>query len=308
VPLNVDYSPVGAMGSLASAAGYGQGDAQASQQMIDLQRNLAQQTLASQDAQLRQQAFSLQKAHLDRLTAAQTRTPAADHIAERANFARQDRETQQKADRDQLDQMLQEGTIDQPTHERAVMASLSGNKMLMNRILATPKPPVEKDIPAAEEANWRRPFHDRRSIAERQIQMLHSEIKDAFGDEKIIKSINDQITPLKQAIEDSYDAEEKYVAQARSSYKTAKQKGTASVTPSGQVSITSHPEVNPSEANILSLARTMAGPNAGKIGGDKPTTVTAGGRQPPAEFPDAVWSDEHQMWTVIRNGRIMGVQ
>lgn len=36
--------------------------------------------------------------------------------------------------------------------------------------------------------------------------------------------------------------------------------------------------------------------------GKAPTKV------PPPEYPDAVWSKEHQMWTVIRNGRLMGVE
>jgi len=30
--------------------------------------------------------------------------------------------------------------------------------------------------------------------------------------------------------------------------------------------------------------------------------------QPPADYPDAVWNDEHKMWTIIRNGRILGVK
>lgn len=28
----------------------------------------------------------------------------------------------------------------------------------------------------------------------------------------------------------------------------------------------------------------------------------------PKEYPDATWSEEHQMWTVVRNGRLMGVK
>ena len=28
----------------------------------------------------------------------------------------------------------------------------------------------------------------------------------------------------------------------------------------------------------------------------------------PAEYPDAEWSEEHQMWTVVRNGRLKGIQ
>lgn len=28
----------------------------------------------------------------------------------------------------------------------------------------------------------------------------------------------------------------------------------------------------------------------------------------PAEYPDAVWSEEHQMWTIVKNGRLMGVK
>ena len=28
----------------------------------------------------------------------------------------------------------------------------------------------------------------------------------------------------------------------------------------------------------------------------------------PAEYPDAVWNEEHKMWTVVREGRLMGVQ
>ena len=28
----------------------------------------------------------------------------------------------------------------------------------------------------------------------------------------------------------------------------------------------------------------------------------------PKEYPDAEWSEEHQMWTIIKNGRIMGVK
>jgi len=28
----------------------------------------------------------------------------------------------------------------------------------------------------------------------------------------------------------------------------------------------------------------------------------------PKEYPDAVWNEEHQMWTIVKNGRLMGVK
>ena len=28
----------------------------------------------------------------------------------------------------------------------------------------------------------------------------------------------------------------------------------------------------------------------------------------PKEYPDAKWSEEHQMWTIVKNGRLMGVK
>lgn len=28
----------------------------------------------------------------------------------------------------------------------------------------------------------------------------------------------------------------------------------------------------------------------------------------PTEYPDAVWNEQHQMWTVVRNGRLMGIK
>jgi len=28
----------------------------------------------------------------------------------------------------------------------------------------------------------------------------------------------------------------------------------------------------------------------------------------PKEYPDAVWNEEHQMWTIVKNGRLMGIQ
>jgi len=30
--------------------------------------------------------------------------------------------------------------------------------------------------------------------------------------------------------------------------------------------------------------------------------------QPPAKYPDATWDPQRKMWTVVRNGRLMGVK
>lgn len=301
MPINIDYSPVGALVSAAQGAGQAEG-----------QRASFSQGMQLADLNMRQQAadraFSLQKAYAEREAAQQSRTPAADHVGERADLARKDRDTNQAIYKKQMDDMFASGTIDEAQHQKGMLAVMTGNETLMQHILATPKVQAERDIPAAQEANWRRPFSDRRTIAEGQIRLLHSEIKDAYTPETR-KTITDQIDGLKKNIEDTYQAEEDYVTRARGSFRPKSE--TAAVMPSGQMSITTHPAggSSNSKANILQMVRQMTADNPGgaKVG-DGSTTVTAGGRQPPAEYPDATWDEQRQMWTVIRNNRIMGVQ
>ena len=177
MPLQVDYNPVGAMGSLASAAGYGaaRSDDRGAAHLIQLQNNLANQSLAQQDADLRKQSFRLQQAHAERVLAGQLRTPAAEHVSEQALLKRQARQDEQIAFKTQLDKMLSSGAIDDAQYQKGLMAAMTNNETLMAQVLAAPKTKIEKPrISNTEEVNIiRRPFREKRGMLQAQLRALN---------------------------------------------------------------------------------------------------------------------------------------
>jgi hypothetical protein len=132
MPIKVDYSPVGGLVSAAGQAG------QAEAQQTQFSQGLQMAQLGMQQ-QAQDRAFDLQQAMAERTLAAQTRTPAADHIAEAASLRKASDAAKQKQYKDQLDSMLADNTIDRPQYQKGLMAVLTGNETLMQHILATPK-------------------------------------------------------------------------------------------------------------------------------------------------------------------------
>jgi hypothetical protein len=123
MPINIDYSPVGALVSAAQGAG-----------QAEAQRTSFSQGLQLADLGLRQQAqnqaFSLQKAYAERQAAEQSRTPAADHIAERLNLETANRQAERTVIKTHLDGMLSKGQISDDQYQQAMAGVLSDSKEL----------------------------------------------------------------------------------------------------------------------------------------------------------------------------------
>jgi hypothetical protein len=162
MPLQVDYTPVGAAGGLAAAAGYGEGQMVANQQMAQFQyrqhlQNMAEQRLGfreqalGQQAQLadqqlawKQQAFELQQAHAERMLAERQRTPAADHVAERLQMQNDIRQQRQTDEMGQLDSMLQSGAITPEQHAQMKLGVMAGSSLVMSTAMKKAKPDISK--------------------------------------------------------------------------------------------------------------------------------------------------------------------
>jgi hypothetical protein len=109
MPINIQYGP--SIGPLAALAGQGAGQREAFAQDMSL-LDVAQKNQELQArTQAQNQAFALQSAYAKRVVAAQTRTPAADHVAERLQLSNQSRQDEQNRTKTQLDAMLEKGTI-----------------------------------------------------------------------------------------------------------------------------------------------------------------------------------------------------
>jgi hypothetical protein len=327
MPITIQYGPAGIAGGLAGMAGAGE----ARRQTFSEGMQLSDLALRQNSEQYRQmagdRAFALQSAMADRTTVAGRKSPAADHIEERADIIRADKAANQKLVKDQLDKMLASGTIDPSQYQKGLMAVMTGNEGLMQHILANPKATVEKpNISNAEEVDIiREPFREKR----RQMQtQFSSTIKNVYDPAEVEK----QKATLQASLDAEFTKEAAAIDQWR---KQGRGKTTETPTPgsgsltnaagrmtsissdtgalSGTGSMTAttpaaRTPTNNSEQNILNILKGVGI----KMPSWTPTTATAtvGGSQqhtPPAAFPDAVWSDQHNMWTVIRNGRLMGV-
>jgi hypothetical protein len=180
MPITVQYGPIALAGGLATMAGQAEAQKTAFQQSLQSGQLALAQTSEANRARAQDRAFELQKAQADRLMAEQTRTPAADHVAEKADIERADAAKEKAAFQKQLDAMLADGTIDQSQYQKGTMAYLTGNKTLMNQILAAPK--AEKpNISNAEEVDAiRQPFRERRRSLEQQLQAANKGAVEAL--------------------------------------------------------------------------------------------------------------------------------
>jgi hypothetical protein len=130
------------------------------------------------------------------------KTPAADHIAERVNLARANRQNQQSQDQAQLDSLLSDGTIDQAQYQKGKMAILTGNRELMNQILATPK----ANISTAQDLSMlRQKYGDRRKTLQTKYAAT---MRQTYGDDAVAK-VNTQFnTDLAALTKEEDDAVE----------------------------------------------------------------------------------------------------
>jgi hypothetical protein len=207
MPLNVDYSPVGAIGSLSAAAGYGRGQEVANQQMIQLQHNLAQQGLARQEMALRQrlaqqQAFQLQQAMAERMAMARMRTPAASHVLDRLKMQDEIRKTRQTEERSQLDAMLQSGTITQPQYEQAMMGVLSGSPLVISKAFTKDKPAISKSVVLSTRL---RPLRDRRAMLQKQLAEYNKNTLGGLTDTNYAATVKQMNDDLEKTFTDEHD-------------------------------------------------------------------------------------------------------
>ena len=264
--LQVDYSPVGALGSLATAAGRGAG------QQTLLASNMRLAELASQ--QLGQErAFRLQKAQADKIMAAQMRSPLASAVASQADVTRGEQREWKKQAYDRLSGMRESGTISEGQHQRALMAILTDNKTLLTQALDEPRAERSR-VSAAQEIDLiRRPYQEKRRVLMSELQSVRKR-----ADDPLMGTAEDRkhAAELQQQVTDLFEAEQTDLGQWRG--QTA-----PPVEPPG--TIETKRVLDSREQDTLRMAREMAGTDSGKIGGDQPTVVQTG---PPASPAPAV--------------------
>lgn len=313
MPITIQYGPAGLVGTLAVKAGEGAGFAE--RQEADLrmaQLNLQAQAEANRK-RAQNKAFELQKVVADRILAAQVKTPVADHVKEKADLERATQAAEQKTIRAQMDKMLASGIIDQDDYQKGILAMLTGNKGLVTDLFKPTKPAtVKPNISGAQEVDIiRQPFHERRRLLEEQVGQLTKQLADPFtaqmGETENLKK---QLAGVQKQIETEFQNEAAAIAEWR-------QKGGDLYAPKtapspGTMSIAYTPQMSDSERDLLRWARELSGESSPKVGGDQATTLapptSTPTQRPPTEYPDAVWNNQHKMWTVVRNGRLMGVR
>jgi hypothetical protein len=285
--LEINYSPVGALGSAAYQAGQAQGQ----------QENFTQ-GLQLQDLDLRRQAqnraFQLQSAMADRMVAARTRTPAAEHIAQQAGIARDARDDQQSQAKDQLDSMRSDGTIDPGQYQKGLIAVMTGNHELLSQVLAQPKANLSN---SEEFTELRTPFVEQRTLIKRQLSELEKSMLEPVNQTPVLAdSLKKQHAEATQRFLQTFQDEAKAVAERRgtghappSSAQTAAifggpstgtPPGTASVTPVAGSSIVPQPAVGPQTPLIdpTALHNYMRAHNITPAGGVPPVAPPIGKR------------------------------
>lgn len=65
---------------------------------------------------------------------------------------------------------------------------------------------------------------------------------------------------------------------------------------------------NPIHDSLTTRVQKAAGAVAPKPATPRKVAPERQRMQPPAEHPDATWNPEHKMWTVVRDGRLMGIK
>lgn len=251
----------------------------------------------------------MQLAVADRAKAAEARTPVADHIKLKADLVRQAQAEEEAKIKVQMDKMLSSGTMDKAEYDKATLAILTGNKTLVTDLLK-PVKPAGPTVSNAKEVGI--------------IQSKHRELRKPLYArlQAIAKSLGDPFSidpPEKLKIEKA-ELEAKIKAgmtQEAADMEALRQRDGTPATPGaaqGTGTITFSPEATESEQNILRWANELAGSGAKITGRTAPTTVKFGqvgetpAQQPPVSAPDAVWNEQHQCWTVVRNGRLIKVR
>jgi hypothetical protein len=247
----------------------------------------------------RDQAFRLQRAQAEQMLAAQQKTPLAASVQATAAAKRAEWDRQQAAARERLNTMRMSKSINEDQYQRALMGLVTDNEALVREALATPK--AEKPlVSSAQDIDLiRRPYRERRQFLASELQSLRKLANDPLTS---TPDVRERAAVLETQIAELFANEERDLAQWRGQKAAPKPPGKASISRARSAS----------EANILSMARKMAGEDSTKVGGDAPLVewdeAAQTATQPPAEYPDAVWDEARGMWTVVRNGRLMGVK
>jgi hypothetical protein len=301
----------------------GQGEGRLQQQDLDLkyaQLNLQAQHEANQVA-AQNRAFNLQEA-------AGTRTPVADHIAERAALAGvQDTKIQK-----QLDSMFAAGSMDQGSYQRAKLALMTGNKELITDLLKPPAAtkPEHAFISGTQEMETiREIFRERRRPLDSEEHLLQTKLADpttAMSYPKGAAGMMARMVEIRRQRATEFANEEAAIATLRQQGlqpKTPTAQGSGAIitpdgaaTGSGSGTVSFSPTMTDSERNIMAWARAEAeriesGSSSRIKGPDQPVVSTLAptpAQQPPAQYPDASWNDELKAWTVIRNGQLYKVK
>ena len=170
MPINIDYSPVGALGSLAATAGQGQGQREAFAQDMQLQDLALRQNELQMRRDASDKAFQLQTAMASRQAMVGQRTPVADHVAEHLQLENKNRQDEQAQTKGQLDTMLNKGQITQTQYQQAMTGVLSGSKGLVDRAI----------IPTTQTDPLQRPQF------QAQVQMLRDKRASLYSEKKEI--------------------------------------------------------------------------------------------------------------------------
>jgi hypothetical protein len=236
----------------------------------------------------------------------------ADHVKEKADIERADKEKENEAIRKQMEKMRARGIITEGEHEKGILAMLTGAKGLVTQLFEPQKPAgatvsnaKEVEIIQSKHRELRRPFYTR-------LQAIAKSLGDPFSTEPREKLLIEK-TELEAKVKAGMEQEASDIDALR------QKGGGGQVAPAqaagGTGKITYNPGLEESEQNIVDAVRGMAGPKARfTIRGGGPTTTEFGtseetpAQQPPVSAPDAVWNEQHQCWTVVRNGRLIRVQ
>jgi hypothetical protein len=275
MPIKIDYSPTGALLGLAGLAGQAERKRNAfAQDMQLLEFSQRQQEFQAQ-REAQDKSFELQRVMAERTLAAQMRTPAADHIKERADLEAATRNKHQTDVKAQLDSMKEKGAIDEAQYQKGLLAVMTGNEPLMQHILATP-PAVKPNISNSQTVDTiREPFRERRRMLEGQLGQVTKTIAEGLFGPGDKEAAQKQQSDLMAQIDAQF-------AQETAALEQFRQHGQGGVAApaeddAGIGSISYTPALSTSEHNILSMARWMGGPEvAAKIGGDRPVTQTLG--------------------------------
>jgi hypothetical protein len=268
MPINVNYTPVGALGQLAYGAGQGQAyQAQAG-------RNVQ---MAGINAQAQAEAFRLQTAMATRLRDMQQvpKTPAADHVAERIDFERAETQRHQTDSKQQLDTMLAMGAIDQDQYQQAMLGVVSGNQNLMAAAFR-PNPTEKPNISSAAELDMiREPFREKRRMLAADLSKLRTDVIASR-----MPAVQQQIATMQKQLDDSFATEQAEVAKYRQRGSAMYSGGEQQVEQPGTMSMV--PVGTAQEEGIMAMARQLPSTTYPGVTTQAPISYGGGGGGQPA--------------------------